>query len=109
MEQNSISDTLTLDLHIIMEHSPSVPNYYRLISMRIFHLSNAKRKMPRMNNEHVSFYSKETNAENCAGLVVHIFRIVPHIHSAVFSTLYMCKISAIKILLRKQEPCFLNA
>ena len=38
MEQNSISNTPSLDLHVIMEHSPSVTNYYRLISMRKFHL-----------------------------------------------------------------------
>ena len=65
--------------------------------------------MPRMYNEHVSLYSEETNAENSAGLVVHLFRIVPHIHSALFSTLYMGKRSAIEILLRKQESCFPNA
>ena len=55
--------------------------------------------MPRMYNEHVSLYSEETNAENSAGLVVHLYRIVPHIHSALFSTLYMGKRSAIDILL----------
>ena len=59
--------------------------------------------MPRMYNEHVSLYSEETNAENSAGLVVHLFRIVPHIHSALFSTLYMGKRTAIKILLRKRQ------
>ena len=89
MEQNSLSDTLSLELHVIMEHSPSVANYYRLISMRKFHPSNARRRMPRMNNDHVNLCSEETNAENSAGLVVHLFRIVPHIHSALFSNLYM--------------------
>ena len=59
--------------------------------------------MPRMYNEHVSLYSEETNAENSAGLVVHLFRIVPHIHSALFSTLYMGKRTAMKILLRKRQ------
>ena len=59
--------------------------------------------MPRMYNEHVSLYSEETNAENSAGLVVHLFRIVPHIHSARFPTLYMGKRTAIKILLRKRQ------
>lgn len=44
--------------------------------------------MPRKNNDHVSHYSEETNAETNAGLVMRIYRIVPHIHSAVFSTLY---------------------
>lgn len=44
--------------------------------------------MPRMYNEHVSLYSEETNAENNAGLVVHLYRIVPHTHSTNFSTLY---------------------
>jgi hypothetical protein len=34
IEQNSISDTPSLDLHVIMEHSPSVTKHYRLISMR---------------------------------------------------------------------------
>ena len=72
------------------------------------YLSNAKKRIPRMNNDHVSLYSEETNAENSAGLVVHLFRIVPHIHSALFSTLYMGKRSAIEILLIKQEPCFPN-
>ena len=48
-----------------------------------------------MNNDHVSLYSEETNAENSARLVVHLFRIVPHIHSAVLSTLYMYKKSLV--------------
>ena len=103
MEQNSISNTPSLELHVIMEHSPSVTNYYRLISMRKFHPSNARRRMPRMNNDHVNLYSEETNAENSARLVVHLFRIVPHIHSAVLSTLHMYKKSAIEILLRKRQ------
>jgi len=47
--------------------------------------------MPRMNNDHVNLYSEETNVENSAGLVVHLFRIVPHIHSALFPALYMGK------------------
>lgn len=92
-----------------MEHSPLVTNHYRLISMRKFCLSNARRRMPRMYNEHVSLYSEETNAEKSAGLVVHLYRIVPHIPSAVLSSLYMGKRSAIEILLIKQEPCFPNA
>jgi len=40
--------------------------------------------MLRMNDDNVSHYSKETNAEKSAGLVVHLYRIVPHIHSTVF-------------------------
>ena len=56
-----------------------------------------------MNNDHVSLYSEETNAENSAGLAVHLYRIVPHIHSAVLSTLYMYKKSAIEILLRERQ------
>ena len=55
--------------------------------------------MPRKNNDHVSHYSEETNVETNAGLVMSIYRIVPHIHSAFFSTLYMYKKSAIDILL----------
>ena len=39
IEQDSISNTPSLDLHVIMEHSLSVTNYYRLASMRKFHLS----------------------------------------------------------------------
>jgi len=74
-----------------MEYSPSVTNYYRSISMRIFHLSNVRRRIPRMNNEHVNLYSEETNVETNAGLVVHLYRIVPNMHSALFSTLYMGK------------------
>ena len=65
--------------------------------------------MPRMYNEHVSLYSEESNAETNVGLVVHLYRIVSHIHSTRFSTLYIGKRSAIEILLRKQEPCFSNA
>ena len=38
---------------------------------------------------HVNLYSEETNAENSMGLVMRIYRIVPHIHSALFSNLYM--------------------
>ena len=73
IEQNSISDTPSLDLHVIMEHNPLVTNHYRLISMRKFCLSNARRRMPRMNNDHVSLYSEETNVETNAGLVVHLY------------------------------------
>ena len=50
-----------------------------------------------MNNDHVNLCSEETNAENNAGLVVHLYRIVPHIHSALLSTLYLGKRSAIEI------------
>ena len=39
IEQNSISDTPSLDLHVIMEHNPLVINYYHLIAMRKFDLS----------------------------------------------------------------------
>ena len=109
IEQNSISDTPSLDLHVIMEHSLSVTNYYRLASMRKYHPSNARRRMLRMNNDNVSHYSEETNAENSAGLAVHLYRIVPHIHSTRFSTLYMGKRSAIEILLISKTPCFPNA
>lgn len=59
--------------------------------------------MPRKNNDQVSLYCEETNAETDAGLVMLIYRIVPHIHSAVLSTLYMYKKSAIEILLRKRQ------
>ena len=59
-----------------------------------------------MYNEHVSLYSEETNAETNAGLVVHLYRIVPHIHSTQFSTLYMGKRTAIKILLYKARIQF---
>ena len=104
MEQNSVSDTPYLGVHVIMEHSPSVTNYYCLISMRIFPPSNARRRMPRMNNDHVSHYSEETNVETNAGIVVYLYRIVPHIHSALFSTLYMGKRSAIEILLISKNP-----
>ena len=85
------------------EHSPLVTNYYRLISMRKFHPSIARRRIPRMNNDHVSFYCEEANEGNCVGLVMRIYRIVPQIHSAVLSTLYMYKKSAIEILLRKRQ------
>ena len=67
IEQNSISDTPSLDLHVIMEHNPLVTNHYRLISMRKFCLSNARRRMPRMCNDHASLYSEETNVENYEG------------------------------------------
>ena len=46
--------------------------------------------MPRMNNDHVNLCSEETNAENNAGLVVHLYQKVPNMHSAVFSTLCIC-------------------
>ena len=65
--------------------------------------------MPRKNNDHVSLYSEETNAETNVVLVPYLYRVVPHIHSALFSTLYMAKRSAIELLLRKQESCFPNA
>ena len=39
IEQNSISYTPFLDLHVIMEHNPLVINYYHLIAMRKFDLS----------------------------------------------------------------------
>ena len=56
--------------------------------------------MPRMYNEYVSLYSEETNAETNVVLVPYLYRIVPHIHSALFSTLYMGKKSAIELLLK---------
>ena len=59
--------------------------------------------MPRMNNDHVSLYSEETNVETNAGLVVHLYRIVPHIHSALFSALYMRKSSAIEIFVESNK------
>ena len=59
--------------------------------------------MLRIHNDHVSLYSEETNVETNAGLVMRIYRIVPHIHSARFPTLYMGKRTAIKILLRKRQ------
>ena len=40
MEQIAYQIPPSLDLHVIMEHSPSLTNYYRLISMRKFHPSN---------------------------------------------------------------------
>ena len=102
IEQDSISNTPSLDLHVIME----------LLSFGFnaeISSIEARRRMPRMYNEHVSLYSEESNAETNVGLVVHLYRIVPHIHSTRFSTLYIGKRSAIEILLRKQEPCFSNA
>ena len=45
---------------------------------------------------HVNLYSEETNVV----LVPYLYRIVPHIHSALFSTLYMGKRSAIELLLK---------
>ena len=77
--------------------------------MRKFHPSNVRRRMPRKNNDQVSLYCEETNAETNAGLVMRIYRIVPQMHSAVLSTLYMCKKTAIEILLRKHESCLPNA
>ena len=38
--------------------------------------------MPRKNNDHVSLYSEETNAENSAGLVMRIYRSLLHLHEA---------------------------
>ena len=43
------------------------------------------------NNDHVSLYSEETNAETNVVLVPYLYRIVPHIHSALFPALYMGK------------------
>ena len=60
--------------------------------------------MPRMCNDHVSLYSEETNAETNVVLVPYLYRIVPHIHSALFPTLYMGKRSAIEILLISKNP-----
>ena len=47
--------------------------------------------MSRKNNDYVSLYSEETNAETNAGLVAYLYWEIPHIHSAVLPTLYMCK------------------
>ena len=60
--------------------------------------------MPRKNNDHVSLYSEETSTETNAGLVMRIYRIVPHIPSAVYSTLYMCNKSAIDFFLVNDIP-----
>ena len=86
-----------------MEHSPSVANHYRLIKMRIFPPSNARRRMPRMNNDHVNLCSEETNAENNAGLVVHFYQKVSNMYSAVLSALYMCIKSAIEIFVESNK------
>jgi len=40
--------------------------------------------------------------------VAYLYRIVPHIHSAVFSALYVCIKTAIEILLRKHKSSFPN-
>ena len=53
-----------------------------------------------MSNDYVSLYSEETNAEINAVLVVHLYRIVPHILSTRFPTLYIGKRSAIEIQCR---------
>lgn len=63
----------------------------------------SSRRIPRMCNDHVSLYSEETNAETNVVLVPYLCRIVPHILSARFPTLYMGKRTAIKILLRKRQ------
>lgn len=39
-------------------------------------------------------------------VVVHLFRIVPHIHSAVFSALYVCIKSAIEIFVESDKSEF---
>ena len=57
-----------------------------------------------MCNDHVSLYSEETNAETNVVLVPYLYRIVPHIHSALFPALYMGKRSAIEILLISKNP-----
>jgi len=59
--------------------------------------------MLRIHNDHVSLYSEETNVETNAGLVMRIYRIVPHIPSAVYSTLYMCKKSAIDFFRKRHS------
>lgn len=61
-----------------------------------------------MSNDYVSLYSEETNAEINAVLVVHLYRIVPHILSTRFPTLYIGKRSAIEILLYKARIQFLE-
>ena len=73
--------------------------HYRLISMRKLSIE-CKEKNAVNEQCHVNLYSEETNAENSMGLVMRIYRIVPHIHSALFSTLYMGKKSAIELLLK---------
>ena len=56
-----------------------------------------------MNNDHVSHYSEETNAGISTGLVAYLYWEIPHIHSAVLSTLYMCKRSAIEKYLKSKS------
>ena len=56
--------------------------------------------MPRKNNDHVSHYSEETNVETNAGLVMRIYRIVPHIHSAVFPLCICVKNQQLKYFLQ---------
>ena len=69
MEHNSVSVLSSFGSHVIMGTRSFVD---QLLSFD-FNAEN---------------YSEETNAETNAGLVMRIYRIVPHIHSAVFSTLY---------------------
>lgn len=59
--------------------------------------------MPRMCNDHACLYSEETNAETNVVLVPYLYRIVPHIHSALFPALYMGKRSAIEIFVESNK------
>ena len=68
----------------------------------------SSRRIPRMCNDHVSLYSEETNAETNVVLVPYLYRIVPHILSALFPALYMGEKTAIEILLYKARIQFLK-
>lgn len=60
--------------------------------------------MPRMNNDHVSHYSEEANVETDAGIVVYLYRIVPHIHSAFFPLFICVKNPQLKYGLESESP-----
>ena len=103
MEHNSVSVLSSFGSHVIMGTRSFVDQLLSFDFNAEISSINIRRRMPRMYNEHVSLYSEETNAENSAGLVVHLYRIVSHILSTRFPTLYMGKRTAIKILLRKRQ------
>ena len=85
---NTVSVSPSLGLHVIMWTQPFGDQLLSFDFNAEISSIEARRKMLRMYNDHVSLYSEETNVETNAGLVVHLYRIVPHIHSTVFSTLY---------------------
>jgi hypothetical protein len=88
---NSVSVSQSFGLHVIMGTQSSGDQLFSFDSNAEFTFVECLEKYTENERDYVRFYSEDINAGISAGLVMRIYRIVPHMHSVVFSTLYMYK------------------